>query len=122
MSHTKIAVIAVSAITLRVLFGSPIYWIKQALRLKRQAKRTKYARQIELMDKYKCTFCGKKPDACWCQEKQMEKHIVRLTQTTVWEVEVEAKDANAALELTRDWGRDELGEDDIVSNVWETEV
>jgi hypothetical protein len=32
MSHTQIAVIAVSAITLRVLLGSPIYWIKQVLR------------------------------------------------------------------------------------------
>jgi len=52
----------------------------------------------------------------------MPKHIVRLTQTTVWEVEVKAKDANAALELTRDWGRDELKDDEIVSNVWETEV
>jgi hypothetical protein len=53
---------------------------------------------------------------------KMEKHTVRLTQTTVWEVEVEAKDANTALELTRDWGRDELNDNEIVSNVWETEV
>jgi hypothetical protein len=32
MSHTQIAVIAVSAIALRVLLGSPIYWIKQVFR------------------------------------------------------------------------------------------
>jgi ribonucleotide reductase alpha subunit len=38
------------------------------------------------------------------------------------QVEVEAKDANAAIEMTRDWGREELNDDDIVSNVWETEV
>jgi hypothetical protein len=52
----------------------------------------------------------------------MEKHTVRLTQTTVWEVKVEAKDANTALELTKDWGRDELNDNEIVSNVWKTEV
>jgi len=52
----------------------------------------------------------------------MPKHIVRLAQTTVWEVEVEASDENEALELTRDWGRDELEDAEIVSNSWETTV
>lgn len=55
-------------------------------------------------------------------DRATEKHVVRLTQTTVWEVEVQASDENTALEMTRDWGRDELNDDDIVSNVWETVV
>jgi len=55
-------------------------------------------------------------------DRKTEKHVVRLTQKTVWEVEVEASDENAAIEMTRDWGREELNDDDIVSNVWETEV
>lgn len=55
-------------------------------------------------------------------DRATKKHIVRLTQTTVWEVEVQASDENTALEMTRDWGRDELNDDDIVSNVWETTV
>lgn len=53
---------------------------------------------------------------------KMPTHIVRLTQTTVWEVEVQASDENAALEMTKNWGRDELNDDEIVSNVWETTV
>jgi hypothetical protein len=52
----------------------------------------------------------------------MAKFTVRLAQTTAWEVEVEADDEVQAMELTRDWGRDELSDDEIVSNCWDTEV
>lgn len=54
--------------------------------------------------------------------RSTQKHIVRLAQTTVWEMEVEASDENQALEFVKDWGREELNDDDIVSNVWETTV
>jgi lipopolysaccharide biosynthesis regulator YciM len=49
-------------------------------------------------------------------------YTIRLTQTTAWEVEVEADDEAQAMELTKDWGRDELSDEEIVSNCWDTEV
>jgi hypothetical protein len=52
----------------------------------------------------------------------MPKYILELTQTTVWEVEVEASSDAEALELTKDWGRDELDDNEITNNIWETIV
>jgi len=63
----------IAAITFYVLFIgvlSPFYWgynlYKKMVATSNKNKKIKYAKQVELMDKYRCTFCGKKPDACWC--------------------------------------------------------
>lgn len=50
------------------------------------------------------------------------KYTVVLKQTTTWEVEVEADDEAQAMELTQDWGRDELSDEEIVDNCWDTVV
>ena len=52
----------------------------------------------------------------------MEKFIVVMTNKTTWEVEVEARDEEHAHEISFDWGRDELKEDEIIDNVWEIEI
>jgi len=52
----------------------------------------------------------------------MEKYSIRMTQRTVWEFELEADSPGHAELLTQDWGRDELDEEEIVSNSWEIEI
>lgn len=52
----------------------------------------------------------------------MEKFKITMTQKTTWEFEVEAESLEHAEELTRDWGRDDMNEDEITNNVWEIEI
>lgn len=52
----------------------------------------------------------------------MPKFIVELKQCTTWEVEVEAEDEYEAEELTKEWGRDDLKEEEIVNQCWDTNV
>ena len=52
----------------------------------------------------------------------MPKFIVELKQSTTWEVEVEAEDEATAEWISRDWGRDELKDEEIVNNCWDTTV
>lgn len=52
----------------------------------------------------------------------MPMYSIRMTQRTVWEFELEADSPEHAELLTQEWGRDELDEDEIVSNSWEVEV
>lgn len=52
----------------------------------------------------------------------MPKYTVRLSNTTVWDVEVEASDEEQAYRETIEWGRDDLADDEQVSNHWDIEV
>ena len=52
----------------------------------------------------------------------MPKFIVELKQSTTWEVEVEAEDEATAEWISRDWGRDDLNDDEIVNNCWDINV
>lgn len=47
---------------------------------------------------------------------------VKMTQRTTWEFEVEADDEEAALEQTREWGREEMNEEEITDNCWDVTV
>ena len=52
----------------------------------------------------------------------MNKYFVKMVQQTTWEFEVEAESEEQAYEMTFDWGRDELDENDITDNMWELDV
>lgn len=52
----------------------------------------------------------------------MAKYHVTMTQRTTWEFEVEADNEEAALEQTREWGRDEMVDEEITDNCWDVTV
>jgi hypothetical protein len=45
-----------------------------------------------------------------------------MTQHTTWEFELEADSEDHAFELSAEWGRDEMKEEEITSQAWETDV
>jgi hypothetical protein len=51
----------------------------------------------------------------------MPKYILELKNLTTYEVTVEADSEEHALELTAEWGRDEL-QDDETNNQWDIEI
>lgn len=52
----------------------------------------------------------------------MATYLMTMTQHTTWEFEVEAESEDDALEITAEWGRDEMKEEEITSNSWDIEV
>lgn len=52
----------------------------------------------------------------------MAKYLMTMTQHTTWEFELEADSEDHAFELSAEWGRDEMKEEEITSQAWETEV
>lgn len=51
----------------------------------------------------------------------MAKHLVQITQTNEFEVEIEAKDEQHAIDLVRDFDSDEMAEY-LTDARWEYEV
>jgi hypothetical protein len=51
----------------------------------------------------------------------MATYLITMTQHTTWEFEVEAESEDDAFEITAEWGRDEMVEEEITSQAWETE-
>lgn len=45
-----------------------------------------------------------------------------MTQRTTWEFEIEADSEEHALELSAEWGRDEMLEEEITDNCWDITV
>jgi len=52
----------------------------------------------------------------------MATYLMTMTQHTTWEFEVEADSEDHAFEITAEWGRDEMKEEEITSQAWDTEV
>ena len=52
----------------------------------------------------------------------MAKYIVQLRNSVTWEVEVEADSEYEAIELSEAWTIDDLKEEEIVNNCWDTEA
>lgn len=52
----------------------------------------------------------------------MPKYLMTMTQHTTWEFEVEADSEDHAFEITAEWGRDEMEDDEITDNCWEISV
>ena len=52
----------------------------------------------------------------------MATYLMTMTQHTTWEFEVEAESEDDALEITAEWGRDEMKEEEITSNSWDITV
>lgn len=52
----------------------------------------------------------------------MPKYHITMTQHTTWEFELEADSEEHAFELTAEWGRDEMEENEITDNCWETGI
>ena len=52
----------------------------------------------------------------------MPKFHMTMIQRTTWEFELEADSLDHAEELSQDWGRDEMKEDEITDNCWWTDI
>lgn len=52
----------------------------------------------------------------------MPTYLMTMTQHTTWEFEVEADSEEHAFELTAEWGRDEMKEEEITDQSWDIEV
>lgn len=52
----------------------------------------------------------------------MATYLMTMTQHTTWEFEIEADSEEHAEELSQDWGRDEMKEEEITSNSWDIEI
>jgi hypothetical protein len=52
----------------------------------------------------------------------MPMYQIKMVQKTTWEFELEAESEDHAEQMTQEWGRDELEEDEITDNCWEIEI
>ena len=50
------------------------------------------------------------------------KYQMTMTQRTTWEFEVEADSLDHAYEITKEWGRDEMEDNEITDNCWDITV